>query len=69
MLNDLKLIARTDEVLKTLMVETKEFFNTIRLEMDKDKSAANTEACAEDATLLEGIPSYKYLGYYRDSMQ
>ena len=30
--------------------------------MNKDKSATNTEACAEDATLLEGIQSYKYLG-------
>src|SRR5690606_35945729 len=34
----------------------------IGLEMNKDKSATNTEACAEDATLLEGIQSYKYLG-------
>ena len=30
--------------------------------MNKEKSATNTEACAEDATLLEGIQSYKYLG-------
>jgi hypothetical protein len=30
--------------------------------MNGDKSATNTEACTEDATLLEGIQSYKYLG-------
>ena len=60
--DDLKLMAESDEVLKMLMEETKEFFKTIGLEMNKDKSATNTEACAEDATLLEGIQSYKYLG-------
>ena len=60
--DDLKLIAESDEVLKMLMEETKEFFKAIGLEMNKDKSATNTEACTEDATLLEGIQGYKYLG-------
>ena len=53
--DDLKLIAESDEVLMQLMKETKEFFKAVGLEMNKDKSATNTEACAEDATLLEGI--------------
>ncbi|KAM0681371.1 hypothetical protein GINT2_000573 [Glugoides intestinalis] len=44
------------------MEETKEFFKAIGLEMNKDKSATNTEVSSEDATLLEGIQSYKYLG-------
>ena len=60
--DDLKLMAESDEELKMLMKETKEFFSAIGLEMNKDKSATNTEACAEDATLLEGMQSYKYLG-------
>ena len=60
--DDLKLLAESDDVLIQLMKETKEFFKAIGLEMNKDKSATNTEACAEDATLLEGIQSYKYLG-------
>jgi hypothetical protein len=60
--DDLKLMAESDDVLKQLMEETKEFFRVIGLEMNKDKSATNTTACAEDATLLEGIQSYKYLG-------
>jgi len=61
-IDDLKLMAESDEVLIELMKETKEFFRTIGLEMNKDKSATNTKACAEDASLLEGIQSYKYLG-------
>ena len=44
------------------MEESKNFFKAVGLEMNKDKSATNTEACAEDATLLEGVQSYKYLG-------
>ena len=61
-IDDLKLLAESDKVLKELMKETKEFFRTIGLEMNKDKSATNTEACAKEAKLLEGIGSYKYLG-------
>lgn len=47
--------------LKEMMKETKEFFNIIGLERNKDKSATNSEICTEDATLLEGCKSYKYL--------
>lgn len=61
-IDDLKLMAENDEVLKNMMEETKEFFKTIGLEMNKEKSATNTKACAEDAMFLEGIQSYKYLG-------
>jgi Reverse transcriptase (RNA-dependent DNA polymerase) len=48
--DDLKLMAESDEELKTLMKETKEFFKAIGLEMNKDRSAINTEACAEDVS-------------------
>lgn len=60
--DDLKLMAESEEVLKLLMEETKEFFKAIGLEMNKEKSATNTEVCAEDATLIEGSQCYKYLG-------
>ena len=60
--DDLKLLAESEETLKLLMKETKGFFDTVGLELNKDKSATNTEACSEDTTLLEGIQSYKYLG-------
>jgi hypothetical protein len=42
-LDDLKLMVESDEELKMLMKETKEFFKAIRLGMNKDKSAAYTE--------------------------
>jgi len=61
-IDDLKLMAESEEVLKMLMEETKAFFKAIGLEMNKEKSATKTETCAKDATLLEGISSYKYLG-------
>ena len=53
--DDLKLLAQSDEDLKLLMEETRTFFKTVGLEMNRNKSATNTEACAEDATLLEEI--------------
>ena len=55
-------MAESEEVLKQLIKETKEFFRTVGLEMHKNKSATNTETCEEDATPLEGIQSYTYLG-------
>jgi len=61
-IDDLKLLAETDDELIRLMKETKEFFKAIGLQKNKDKSATNTEACAADANLIEGIQSYKYLG-------
>ena len=42
--------------------ETKVFFETIGLEMNKEKSATNCLSCSEDAQLLEGHQGYKYLG-------
>jgi hypothetical protein len=48
--DDLKLMAESDEDLKMFMKETKEFFKAIGLEMNKDKSATNTEACAKDVS-------------------
>jgi len=59
--DDLKLMAESNEELKRLMEETKEFFKVVGLDMNKDKSATNTEACVEDATLLDDLKSNKYL--------
>lgn len=60
--DNFQLLASSYEVLKQLMEETKEFFSVNGLEMNKENSATKTEACPQDATLLEGIKSYKYLG-------
>ena len=61
-IDDLKLMAYEEDDLKALMRETKQFFNIVGLEMNVEKSATNTDACSEDATLIEGMQSYKYLG-------
>ena len=64
--DDLKLIAESDEVLSSMMEETKSFFGSVGLEMNRGKSATNREVCASDAELLEGTQSYKYLGIAED---
>ena len=66
-IDDLKLLAEKDDVLVAMLEETKRFFKTIGLEMNKDKSATNTSSCSEDAQLLEGKESYKYLGITESS--
>jgi hypothetical protein len=48
--DSLKLMAESDEELKMLMKETKEIFKALGLEMNNDKSATNTEACAKDVS-------------------
>ena len=42
--------------------ETKVFFKTVGLEMNKDKSATNTKVCSEETRLLDKHEGYKYLG-------
>lgn len=43
-------------------METKEFFKTVSLEMNKNKSATNSQSIDTDAVFLESKESYKYLG-------
>ena len=61
-IDDLKLISKDETNLVAMLNETKEFFKTIGLEMNKEKSATNSGGCSEDAKLLEGPQGYKYLG-------
>ena len=61
-IDDLKLLAENEETLDKLMKETKNFFNVICLEMNKEKSASNTPICQEDTSLLANNQCYKYLG-------
>jgi len=65
--DDLKLIAKDETILKEMMDETKRFFTKVGLEMNKEKSATNSQVCAEDAKLIEGTEGYKYLGITEDS--
>jgi hypothetical protein len=64
--DDLKLFARDDKTLEAMMRETKAFFDKVGLEMNKEKSATNSPACQNEATLIEGTEGYKYLGITED---
>ncbi|EQB59819.1 hypothetical protein NAPIS_ORF02647 [Vairimorpha apis BRL 01] len=66
-IDDLKLLAESDVVLKLMKEETKNFFRCVGLEMNKDKSATNCMGCSDDAVVLEGSQGYKYLGITEDA--
>ncbi|KAF9761307.1 hypothetical protein NGRA_2733 [Nosema granulosis] len=61
-IDDLKLLAESDEVIKSMVEETKSFFITVGLEMDVEKSATNSKTCEKDARLRISHEGYKYLG-------
>ena len=49
------------------MNEVKNFFNTIGLEMNKEKSASNSLICKEECNILSSNECYKYLGICENS--
>jgi hypothetical protein len=61
-IDDLKLFASSEEVLNSMVTETKSFFKTVGLEMNVEKSATNSSSCESDAKLLGTHEGYKYLG-------
>lgn len=61
-IDDLKLLSDKEETLKSLVEESNTFFKTIGLEINKDKSATNSEICSETALVLDANSGYKYLG-------
>ena len=65
--DDLKILTEDECELQAMMNETKAFFLTIGFKINKSKSANNTAECAEDATLLVGPSTYKYLGIIETS--
>ena len=66
-IDDLKILAKSDDVLAQMVQEAKTFLNTIGLELNREKSATNTASCAEDGEVLDGTKGYKYLGIIEDS--
>ena len=66
-IDDLKLFSSDQNVLVDMLAEVKTFFNTVGLEMNREKSATNCEACENEAELLDGTKSYKYLGIIENS--
>ncbi|KAL6120304.1 hypothetical protein NUSPORA_02982 [Nucleospora cyclopteri] len=66
-IDDLKPLASDDSDLKGLLDETKRFFEIIKLEIYKNKSATNSPVCENDATLMYDTQGYKYLGIIENS--
>ena len=64
--DDLKLLARDDSTLAAMARETREFFDTVGLEINRAKSATNSAVCAGMAELLDNAGGYKYLGVIED---
>ena len=61
-IDDLKLFAEKEEVLKKMSDETERFFEIVGLERNKAKSATNSEVCENMAMPLGVNEGYKYLG-------
>lgn len=53
-IDDLKILAESDDVLVQMVQETKTFLNTIGLEINRKKSATNSVSCAEEGEVLDG---------------
>ncbi|MGL4850846.1 MAG: reverse transcriptase domain-containing protein, partial [Clostridium sp.] len=66
-IDDLKLIAKSEDTLKAMTDETKKFFEVVGLEMNVEKSATKSSLCSGDAKLLESHEGYKYLGVIEKS--
>ena len=66
-IDDLKILAESDETLAQMVQETKVFINAIGLEINREKSATNSLECAEEGKVLDGTKGYKYLGIIEDS--
>ena len=65
--DDLKLFSEHKEVLQAMTAETERFFRVVGLDINREKSATNSQECVETAMLLEGAQGYKYLGIIEDS--
>ncbi|KAI5170098.1 hypothetical protein PAEPH01_1243 [Pancytospora epiphaga] len=66
-IDDLKLLAETDDALSLMTKEVIQFFDAVSLEINKEKSATNSEASADATIMLEGKDGYKYLGIIEDN--
>ncbi|GIX66147.1 reverse transcriptase [Babesia caballi] len=53
-IDDLKLLAKDEDVMQKMTKETEEYLTHIGLIINRDKSATNSSRCADTARLLEG---------------
>ncbi len=61
-IDDLKLNADREKVLKAMTEETEKFFEVVGLVSNRAKSATNCGACEETAVPLSANEKYKYFG-------
>ena len=61
-IDDIKLLAEDECELKKLSDDTNKFLNQIGMEINREKSASNSEQCENLAKILGEHESYKYLG-------
>jgi hypothetical protein len=61
-IDGLKLFSYNEDTMKSMILETENFFKTIGLEIDRDKSATNFKLCEDKAVVLSADEGYKYLG-------
>ena len=52
-IDDLKILAESDDVLAQMVQETKKFLGAIGLETNREKSATNSASCADEGEILE----------------
>ncbi|XP_029656113.1 uncharacterized protein LOC115230004 [Octopus sinensis] len=61
-IDDIKLFARSSEILHSMGKVLKGFMKAVGLELNYDKSATNTPVCGDLVKVLEEHQGYKYLG-------
>jgi hypothetical protein len=66
-IDDIKLVAKTKETIKSMTEKTKWFLNKVGFKINMEKSATNEETCTAYATKLEFNEGYKYLGVLENS--
>ncbi|XP_029657534.1 uncharacterized protein LOC115231718 [Octopus sinensis] len=65
-IDDLKLFAQKEETLARMMEDVNIYFKLAGLEKNFEKSATNCYLLRNEATLMDGLDSYRYLGVLED---
>jgi hypothetical protein len=65
-IDDIKMFAVDENVLKNMVSFSQEFLRKTGLEVNKNKYATNTKSCEEFTNILGANDSYKYLGVLED---
>lgn len=66
-MDDLKILAKTDDDLRILATKFTDTLNQIGLKHNTSKSATNSDTCSNIADIISPINGYKYLGLIEDN--